>query len=150
MASHRFTINSPLTAQDAFDKLVDLERVPEWDHGVQQSVRIATDTDTDAVVGSRFDVTVTGFDGSPTSVVYEITDADAPHRFVMTGENNEFRAVDTLELTATATGCELSYLGTLELLGDNPPLTPTQLDSMFPKIAAVAQEGLIRFLDAAD
>ncbi len=95
-------------------------------------------------------MTVTGFDGSPTSVVYEITEVDAPHRFVMVGENDEFRAVDTLELTSTTTGCELAYHGTLELLGDNPPLTSTQLDSMFPKIAAVAEVGLGRFLDAAD
>jgi hypothetical protein len=148
MASHRFTITSPLSAEDAFVRLVDLERVPEWDEGVRRSVRV--DADTDAVLGSRFDVTVTGFDGSPTSVVYEITEVDAPHRFVMVGENAEFRAADTLELTATANGCELAYHGTLELLGERPPLTASQLDSMFPKIAAVAEAGLGRFLDTAD
>ena len=40
MASHSFTITSPLTVQDAFARLVDLERVPEWDEGVASSVRI--------------------------------------------------------------------------------------------------------------
>lgn len=151
MASHRFTIASPLPVQEAFSRLIDLERVPEWDAGVAGSVRIeAADAEGDSVVGSRFDVTVTGFDGSPTLVVYEITEADAPHRFVMIGENTEFRAVDTLELNTTTTGCELAYHGTLELLGDQPPLTPAQLDSMFPKVAAVAEVGLRRFLDAAD
>lgn len=153
MAGHDFTIISPLTVHDAFARLVDLERVPEWDHGVTASVRLERSDTSDAEpssspVGDRFDVTVTGFDGSPTSVVYEITDADAPHRFVMVGENDEFRAVDTLELTGADGGCVLAYHGTLELLGDDPPLTPAELDSMFPKIAAVAEVGLTRFLDA--
>lgn len=147
MAEHSFTIASPLTVQDAFTRLVDLERVPEWDEGVRRSVRIGSNTGASGdPVGSRFDVTVTGFDGSPTSVAYEITAADAPHRFVMVGESDVFRAEDTLVLTATDTGCELDYDATLELLLDEPPLTPTQLDSMFPKLAAVAEAGLTRFL----
>jgi len=148
MASHSFTIASPLTTHEAFDRLVDLERVPEWDEGVTSSVRIDDENNDSSPVGDRFDVTVTGFDGSPTSVVYEITEAEAPNRFVMVGENDEFRAVDTLTLVATAAGSELTYLGTLELLGDDPPLTGSQLDSVFPKIAAVAEAGLRRFLDA--
>ena len=147
MASHSFTITSPLTVRDAFTKLIDLERVTEWDEGVSSSVRI--DAASPSVLGSRFDVTVTGFDGAPTSVVYEITEADEPTRFVMVGENEQFRAADTLVLTPTDAGCELAYEGTLELLGDSPPLTSTQLDSMFPKIAAVAEAGLRRFLDSA-
>ena len=90
MASHSFTIASPLTVQDAFARLVDLERVPEWDDGVRSSVRIESRR-SDSVLGSRFDVTVTGFDGSPTTVVYEITEVDEPTRFVMVGENEQFR-----------------------------------------------------------
>ncbi len=39
------------------------------------------------------------------------------------------------------------YDGTLDLVGDEPPLSPTQLDSMFPKIGAVAESGLTRFLN---
>ena len=151
MAHHSFTITSPLTVEDVFAKLVDLERVPEWDEGVVSSVRLDAAGDRDPMsagaVGDRFDVTVTGFDGSPTSLVYEITEADAPHRFVMIGENDELRAADTLELAATASGCELAYHATLELLGENPPLTSAQLNSMFPKLAAVAEVGLRRFLD---
>ena len=92
-------------------------------------------------------MTVTGFDGAPTPVVYEITEAEAPHRFVMVGDNGEFRAVDELSLTATEDGCELTYVGGLELLGDDPLLTPTQLQSMFPKLAAVAEAGLRSFLN---
>lgn len=149
MGHYRFTIGSPLPVDAAFARLIDLERVPQWDEGVRGSVRIESgDGPVDSPLGNRFDVTVTGFDGSPTSVVYAITDVDMPSRFVMVGENEQFRAVDTLVLAATDTGCELTYDATLELLGDDPPLTPTQLDSMFPKLAGVAEAGLARFLGA--
>ena len=146
MARHAFTIPSPLSVEQAFDRLADLERVPEWDDGVQSSTRLPDVLDDAIVLGRRFEVTLTGFDRSPTTAIYEITETTPPHRFVMIGENDEFRAVDTLELTPTDAGCELRYEGTLELLADDPPLTPSQLDSMFPKLAAVAEAGLHRFL----
>lgn len=143
MASHSFTVESNLSIEDAYERAIDLTRVPEWDDGVKSSERLPGDDD-----GSpRYDVTVTGFDGSPTSVVYTVTEADAPNRFVMVGVNDVFRAVDTLVFTATGSGSELDYHGTLELLGENPPLTPRQLESMFPKIAAVAESGLRSFLN---
>jgi hypothetical protein len=143
MASHSFTVVSNLTVDAAYAQAVDLERVPEWDDSVRSSVRLPDGDD-----GSpRFDVTVTGFDGSPSSVTYTITEADAPNRFVMVGENDVFRAVDTLVFTTSSTGSKLDYHGTLELLGDEPPLSPSQLDSMFPKIAVVAESGLTRFLN---
>lgn len=143
MASHSFTVDSNLSVEDAYARALDLEQVPQWDDGVRSSIRLP-----DAEDGSpRFDVTVTGFDGAPSSVVYTITEADAPNRFVMVGENDVFRAVDTLAFKASARGSKLDYDGTLELLGDNPPLSPSQLDSMFPKIAVVAEIGLTRYLN---
>ncbi len=144
MASHTFTVESNLTIEEAYARAVDLERVPEWDDGVLSSIRLPDGDDGSA----RYDVTVTGFDGQPSSVVYTVTESDAPDRFVMIGENDVFRAVDTLAFSATGDGCTLDYHGTLELLGDEPPLSPGQLDSMFPKIAAVAEAGLTRYLRA--
>ncbi|MGB3734423.1 MAG: SRPBCC family protein [Ilumatobacter sp.] len=143
MASHSFTVDSNLTIGEAYARAVDLEQVPAWDDGVQSSVRLPDGDDGAA----RFDVTVTGFDGKPSSVVYTITESDAPNRFVMVGENATFRAVDTLAFTGAGDSSKLDYHGTLELLGDTPPLSPGQLDSMFPKIAAVAEAGLTRYLN---
>ena len=143
MASHSFTVASHLAVEDAYERTLDLEQVPRWDDGVRSSIRLPNADDGTP----RFDVTVTGFDGAPSSVVYTITEADAPNRFVMVGENDVFRAVDTLVFSTTASGSKLEYEGTLELLGDNPPLSPTQLDSMFPKIAAVAEMGLTGYLN---
>lgn len=147
MASHSFTVASTLPRDLAYARLVDLESVPEWDHGVRSSTRIDREN---AVLGSRFEVTVTGFDGAPATVVYEITEAEAPNRFVMVGQNEVFRAEDELTLASVGDGCVLTYVGRLALLGDNPPLTDAQLDSMFPKLAAVAETGLTSFLNPAD
>ncbi len=143
MASHSFSVDSDLSIDEAYARAVDLTRVPEWDDGVRSSVRLPDGDDGEP----RFDVTVTGFDGAPASVVYTVTEADAPNRFVMVGENDVFRAVDTLVFTAVGAGSRLDYHGTLELLGDEPPLSPSQLASMFPKIAAVAEAGLRRYLN---
>ena len=144
MESHTFSVDSTLSVADAFDRLVDLERVTEWDDGIIESSRIGPPG---PVLGSRFEVRVNGFDGSPTSVVYEITEVDAPRRFVMVGENDAFRAVDELTLVDSECGCVLTYVAGLELLGDEPPLTDAQLDSLFAKIAAVPEVGLARYLD---
>ena len=65
----------------------------------------------------------------------------------MVGENDAIRAVDTLVFATSGDGSTLDYHGTIDLLGDTPPLSPAQLDSMFPKIAAVAEAGLTRFLN---
>ncbi len=143
MASHSFTVDSNLTTEAAYARAIDLEHVPQWDDGVQSSVRLPDGDDG----APRFDVTVTGFDGKPSSVTYTVTEADAPNRFVMVGENDVFRAVDTLVFVASGDGSTLDYHGTLELLGDEPPLSPSQLDSMFPKIATVAENGLTTFLN---
>ena len=143
MASHSFIVESKLSVEAAYARAVNLERVPEWDAGVQSSVSLPAG----ANGLRRFEVTLTGFDGAPTSAIYSITDSDAPNRFVIVGENDVFRAVDTLVFVATEDGSTLEYHGKLDLVGDEPPLSASQLDSMFPKIAAVAESGLTTFLN---
>ena len=87
-----------------------------------------------------YEITTSGFDGQPMASRYQIRAAEAPDYFVMIGTNEVFRAVDSVVFCeAEGGGCSVHYHGTLELLGDDPPLTPSQLDSMFPKIAVVAE-----------
>lgn len=124
--------------------LADLTRVNEWDRGV---------TDADQLTGegiglaATYGVTVTGFDGKPTRVVYEITEYEAPERFVMVGEHATFRAHDVLTLADTGDGCELTYEGSLELRGDDRPFGDDQLDKIFGHVAGVAESGLRAFLN---
>lgn len=144
MAAHQFIVESSLSQEEAFARVIDLTRVNEWDEGVSGARQVHG---TEPGLHARYEVTVKGFDGRPDQVVYELTEVDEPDRFVMVGENEVFRAVDTLVFTAAENGCVLDYHGTLELLGDNPPMTPAQLDSLFPKVAGVAEAGLRVFLN---
>lgn len=149
MATETFHISSPLSQAEAFAMLADLTRVNEWDRGVTNAHQVEGDG---PALGAKYEVTVTGFDGKPAQVVYELTEFDAPNRFVMIGEHTTFRAHDTLTLTpegasADEGGCTLEYVGSLELMGDDAPLTAEQLDGVFTKVAAVAESGLTGFLN---
>ncbi|MBT4985147.1 MAG: hypothetical protein HOM89_10955 [Ilumatobacter sp.] len=144
MAQQVFSVQSALSVREAFDRCIDLRRVNEWDRGVTTPRRL---TGEGQAVGSTYEVTVTGFDGQPATVVYELLEVEAPHRFVMEGINDTFRAYDVLTFTSNDRGCELHYDAQLELLGSPPPMTDDDLDSLFASVAAVPQQGLSTFLN---
>lgn len=144
MAQQVFTVVSSLPMQVAFARCIDLTRVDEWDRGVTSPRRLSG---VGHAVGSAYEVTVAGFDGQPTPVVYELVEVDAPRRFVMEGVTTVFRAFDILDFTPTANGCELRYDATLELLGDDPPMSGAELDKLFARVASVPAAGLRAFLN---
>lgn len=144
MAAQEFTIASTLSCAAAFARLADLTRVNEWDRGVTDPRQVEGEG---PALGARYDVGVTGFDGAPTRVVYELVEFDAPTRFVMVGENDVFRAHDTLAFDTAKSGCTLRYVARLDLIGENPPLTEAELDAVFSRVARVAEDGLQAFLN---
>ena len=144
MATQQFDITSPLAPDAAFDRLINLTRVNEWDRGVTNPRQIYG---SGHEVGSRYEVTVVGFDGKPAPVVYELLEVDRPARFVMEGTNAVFCAHDVITIEPTDTGCTVTYSAGLKLLEEDPPLTPAQLDNLFVKVAAVAEGGLRSYLN---
>lgn len=144
MAQQVFSVQSNLPIEDAFDRCIDLRRVNEWDRGVTSPRRLSGEGQS---VGSTYEVTVVGFDGTPTPVVYELMEVDAPHRFVMEASTDVFRVYDVLTFTETSGGCSLHYDAQLELIGENPPLTPDELDTLFARVAAIPETGLHEFLN---
>ena len=144
MAFQTFTVDSALSPVEAFGLVVDLTNVSAWDEGVTDPRLVSGDA---GAVGARYEVTVTGFDGNPTTAVYELTEVDAPNTFTMVGRHPDFQADDTIRFAPTASGCEVTYEAGLVLLGENPPLSDEQLDRVFAKIASVPQAGLQRFLN---
>ncbi len=148
MAQQVFTVSSSLSPAEAFARCIDLTRVHEWDRGVSNSTLVGGNGDS---VGSEYEVTVTGFDGQPATVVYTLLEVDAPNRFVMEGVNDVFRAHDILTFRSSAGtdgGCELLYDARLDLVGDEPPMTAAQLDALFARVAAVPEAGLRAFLNS--
>lgn len=144
MATESFVIESALSAADAFALVVDLTKVNEWDRGVRNAEHVEGEPGT---VGARYEVTVTGFDGKPTTASYELTAVDAPNSFTMVGSHPQFRADDIITFEPTDSGCRVSYDAGLVLLGEDRPLTDEQLDGLFASIAAVPQAGLQDFLN---
>jgi hypothetical protein len=144
MATETFLIESTLSPCEAFGRVIDLSRVPEWDRGIRTSRLI---DGTPAAVGARYEVAVTGFDGEPTSAIYELTAVDGNRAFTMVGTHADFRAEDTLTIAPSGSGCRLTYDAELVLLGDHPPISDTQLAATFPKVVAVAEAGLAVFLN---
>lgn len=145
MASEFFEIESPLPAAEAFAMVIDLTRVNEWDRGVRDAKHVGGVA---GEVGATFEVTVTGFDGQPTTATYELTAVDAPHSFTMVGRHPQFQADDTITFDATDAGCRVGYDASLVLLGDERPVTDEQLDSIFAALVDVPRTGLQAFLGA--
>ncbi|MEM8746925.1 MAG: SRPBCC family protein [Actinomycetota bacterium] len=144
MASETVVIDSSLAPDVAFDRLIDLTRVPEWDRGVTESRLVAG---TAGTVGARYAVGLTGFDRRPTTAEYELTSV-GERTFTMVGEHPEFRAEDTVTVDESEGGCRVTYVAGLQLRGDDPPLTDDQLDVTFSKLVAVVEAGLTGFLAA--
>lgn len=143
MAAHSFTVRSALGKAEVFARVADLSTAPQWDEGISSSTRQVDDDGAE-----WFEIVTTGFDGAPMASRYAIVAAQAPDHFTMVGSNDVFRAIDTVVVfDRDDGGCDVHYHGTLQLLGDAPPLTDTQLDAMFPKLAAVAEQGLATFLN---
>ncbi len=144
MAAETFVVESTLSPEEAFDAVIDLLRVDEWDRGVRDPRLIAGEARS---VGARYDVTVTGFDGAPTTAVYELMVVERPTTFTMVGTHADFRADDTVTFQPTNEGCRVTYDASLELIGDDPPMNENQLTAAFAALVAVPRAGLAGFLN---
>lgn len=144
MTVETFVVESALSPEDAFDKMIDLARVPEWDRGIRESRLVDGDLGS---VGARYQLDLKGFDGEPTTAVYELTSVEGNRAFAMVGANADFRAEDAVSIELTDGGCRVTYVAGLDLLGDNPPVSEAQLTAIFPKVVAVAEAGITLFLN---
>ena len=144
MAAETFVIESTMSPEAAFDQVIDLLQVGEWDRGVRDPRLIDGDP---ASVGARYEVTVTGFDGQPTTVVYELTAVEPMRSFTMVGTHRDFRAEDSVTFETAADGCRVTYQASLVLVGDQPALTDEQLTRAFGALVAVPRSGLESFLN---
>jgi len=142
MSTEMITIDSPLPAAVAFERLLDLTQVTSWDRGIASSRQIGG---TAGTVGARYAVGVTGFDGRPTTAEYEVV-AIGDLTFTMIGSHPDFRADDTVTAVETPDGCRVTYDASLVLLGDDPPISNERLDATFAKLVAVVEDGLRTFL----
>lgn len=144
MAHYEVTIRSPLSPQEAFDRLSAVERFVEWDPGVTSGERIEGDA---PGLGSAYVLKVKAFAGDDLALRYETTAFDAPNRFVIVADAKSLRSDDVITVVADGEGCQVTYAADLVMRGAFALLNPA-LGLIFNRIGDKAAAGLRVFLEA--
>jgi carbon monoxide dehydrogenase subunit G len=142
MAHYVVHIRSPLSADAAFTYMADMRNFSEWDPGVE---RVEQVRGRGAEPGAAFDLDVKGVVGSLT-LRYEISEFEAPNRFVATARSSTLTSVDAVTVRADGAGSVVIYDADLTLNGPLRLADPL-LRVAFDRIAGRAADGLIRVLD---
>ena len=142
MAVLRERIETKLGMHEAFAYVADFANSEQWDPGVASSLRL----DEGAVrVGARYRLGIR-MGGRVTSMEYEITRLEAPHRVVLEGRGSGVRAVDDITFNATLSGTRIDYIADIRLQGPLGLLAPFA-GGAFRRIAENARNGMQRTLD---
>jgi len=142
MARYVVTVPSSKSVRDAFVLMADMTTFPEWDPGISKVVQVAgTGPGPDAV----FDVSVGSMAGRPVTVRYVTKEFVADSRVLLVGKNSLFTSIDVIEITATSSGCNVTYDAKLTFNGLLAPMN-LGLGLVFNKIGDRAAKGLRRVL----
>jgi hypothetical protein len=144
MAHYEVTISSPLSQQEAFDRVAAVERFAEWDAGVSSSEQIEGDAPGE---GSVYLLKVKGFTGGDLPLKYETTAFDSPNRFVIISDGKTLRSDDVITVVPDGDGCQVTYAADLKMKGAFALINPA-LGLVFNRIGDKAVAGLRPFLDA--
>ena len=105
MAHFRTSIDSPASAEAAFDYLADFSNAERWDPTVSRADRT---TSKPIGEGARFEVCL----GSPAGEVqldYRITRFEPNRCIVFEAETKILRSLDTIEIESRGEGCRVHY-----------------------------------------
>lgn len=142
MAQYTVHVRTPRPPADAFEFMADMTNFEDWDPGVERAVQAQG-----AGVGpdTAFDLDVKGPVGSLT-LRYEISEFDAPNRFVATARSSTLTSIDAISVRPDGEGSIVTYEAELTLNGPLRVADPL-LGLAFDRIAGRAADGLIRVLD---
>ena len=136
------TVVLPRKPEEVFDYLADFSTTEEWDPGIISATRVGSDP---IGVGSKFDL-ISEFMGRQIAVPYEITEYDRPNRFVIVGENQRFKGIDTITVSAEGDGARVDYTADFRMKGIAKLFEPF-LGGVFEKLSNKAMDGLAATLD---
>lgn len=114
MANYNATVSSTRPADEVFAYLADFRSVAEWDPSIAEATH--TNDGEPIQVGAQFHV-VTSMLGRDTPMEYETVALERPNRIQLRGENSSAVSTDTITITASGTGCEVTYDAEIELKG---------------------------------
>jgi hypothetical protein len=134
-----------MSPAEAFAAVSDVSRFQEWDPGVLAGKRVADDDAGSGIgVGAAYDLTI---DAMPKQVFrYQITEFEAPERFLMVAKTRRFTSIDEIRVIADGTGCKVTYDAEL-LLNGVLSVFDIALKRVFNRIGDRAAKGLATFLN---
>lgn len=132
----------PLTPTEAFDRLADFSRLPEWDPMFDRAELIEGELGPSArfhavgsVVGASFDLELT------------ITTFDRPDRLVLEGTGDGLETVEDLRFRPAEGGCEVTYHS--RFTTDKPDLLEALVQPAFTVAGKRTMSQLVDWLSAA-
>lgn len=144
MAHYEVTIASPLSQQEAFDRMAAVERFVEWDEGVTSAEQVEGEG---PGLGAAYILKVKAFVGDDLALRYETTAFDAPNRFVVVADAKSLRSDDVITVVPDGDGCRVTYAADLQMKGAFALINPL-LGLVFDRIGDKAVKGLRPFLEA--
>lgn len=140
MARYKATVRSPWSAPKAFAFMADLRNFEVWDPNVEYSKLVdGTAPGPDAV----YDVKVMSAE-----LRYRTTEYDEPNlRAVVEAQTTLLRSYDIIEVTPTATGCDVLYDATFSINGLLGSVTNPLVELFFDRIGDQAAAGMEAALD---
>lgn len=143
MAHYVARVSTPKPTKEAFDYMADLRNFTQWDPGVVRSVQMRGH---EPGLGAIYDVTVKAL-GRESTLRYEVTDFEAPHRLRAVGKTGPFTSIDVIDVSEAIDGTTMvSYDATL-LLAFPLSLGDALLDRSFQSIGDNAAAGMRTALD---
>ena len=141
MARYVGTIPSPRSPEEVFDYMAMFSNVTEWDPTAAKAHPIGAN---DPGPGARFHVLVRWM-GREIPLDYETTSYQRPKRIVLRAENSTTISQDTVTVTPTDSGCEMTYEAQLTLKGVIKLIDPV-FGLAFKRLGDNAAAGLRREL----
>lgn len=142
MAKYAVSVRTGQSPEEAFAYMADLTNFAEWDPGVVAATRAVGD---EPAVGSAYDVEVKSIGGTMT-LRYELTEFEAPERFVAVAESDKLKSVDVVTVESDETGSIVTYDAELTLKGAFGIADPV-FQRTFNKIGDKAAAGMVSVLD---
>jgi len=130
------TLQVPRPPEEVFAYLQDFTTTEEWDPGTVRTTRL----EGEGGVGTRYR-NVSRFLGRETELEYVVEQADSPGRLRLRGENKTVISEDTMTLTPTSAGTELTYRAEFTFKGVARLVAPL-LAPAFKRLGDEAEKGL--------
>lgn len=130
------TLHVPRPSDEVFAYLQDFTTTEEWDPGTVRTTRL----EGDGGVGTRYH-NVSRFLGRETELEYVVEQADSPRLLRLRGENKTVVSEDTMTMTPTTGGTELTYRAEFTFKGAARLVAPL-LAPAFKRLGDEAEKGL--------